>query len=97
MSTEPRTLTDGRIVRVPTGVGDRFKGVDADGDVLVIVDLDVADRWLYALTPCCLASGKGLMDEDSDYGYVGCRSCYQEVDPKFGDVLSNDDIATAVA
>lgn len=37
--------------------------------------------WL--LTPCCGASGKGLMD--GDYGYVGCRACYQEVGWEYGD------------
>jgi hypothetical protein len=32
----------------------------------------------YYLTPCCGASAKGLD------GYIGCRSCYEEVDPRLG-------------
>lgn len=32
----------------------------------------------YYLTDCCGASAKGLED------YVGCRSCYEEIDPGIG-------------
>lgn len=35
---------------------------------------------MYYLTPCCGASAKGMSN------YVGCRSCYQPVDPRLGDV-----------
>jgi hypothetical protein len=41
----------------------------------------------YPLTPCCDASGKGM---DYEYG-VGCRSCYQEVDPVFGGCWTSDE------
>ena len=37
-------------------------------------------KWRYYLTDCCLASAKGLAD------YIGCRSCYAEVDPALGDL-----------
>lgn len=46
--------------------------------------LAYADGMVYALTPCCKASGKGLVDEESGEGYVGCRSCYREVDWAYG-------------
>ena len=32
----------------------------------------------YYLTECCAASAKGMQD------YVGCRSCYDEIDPALG-------------
>lgn len=41
----------------------------------------------YPLTPCCLATGKGLYDEEEDYGYVGCRNCYVEVKEYMGDYI----------
>lgn len=40
---------------------------------------------VYPLTPCHGATGKGLMDDDSGEGYIGCRSCYHEVSPTYGD------------
>lgn len=39
---------------------------------------------VYPLTPCCHASGKGCD------GYTGCRACYQEVSPLFGDCWEHD-------
>lgn len=51
----------------------------------------------YPLTPCCEASGKGLMDDDTGEGYVGCRSCYHEVDPLFGTCWVGDEWADALA
>jgi hypothetical protein len=36
------------------------------------------------LTTCCAATGKGCD------GYVGCRNCYTEVHPLFGDVWNVD-------
>lgn len=41
--------------------------------------LVVLDGLVYPLTPCCDASAKGCD------GYVGCRGCYEEVSPAFGD------------
>jgi hypothetical protein len=43
-----------------------------------------AHGMVYLLTPCCGATGKGVVDEHGR-GYVGCRSCYQEVDHCYGD------------
>lgn len=40
---------------------------------------------LSILTQCCGASGKGLMNDETGEGYVGCRSCYEEVDSIHGD------------
>jgi hypothetical protein len=46
------------------------------------VTIAVQDNLAYPLTPCCGASGKGSSNVESG---VVCRSCYQEVDPMFGD------------
>lgn len=39
-----------------------------------------SDGMRYYLTDCCLASAKGCD------GYVGCRACYQEIDPELGGI-----------
>lgn len=39
-----------------------------------------SDGLKFYLTECCGASAKGLEN------YVGCRSCYQEIDPILGSV-----------
>jgi hypothetical protein len=39
---------------------------------------------VYPLTVCCRATGKGCD------GYVGCRSCYAEVDPSYGSCWEAD-------
>ncbi len=39
----------------------------------------VSQGMLMPLTPCCGAVAKGLD------GYIGCRNCYDEVDPIYGD------------
>lgn len=39
-----------------------------------------ADGVRYYLTECCGASAKGCD------GYIGCRACYHEVDPRLGGV-----------
>lgn len=81
-----RALADGTTVTVPGHLAASARGIDADGDLVVAADWTKPGEaeYIYPLTPCCNASGKGLMDDDSGEGYVGCRSCYQEVDPKFG-------------
>lgn len=43
-----------------------------------------SDGTMYYLTDCCGASAKGCD------GYVGCRKCYQEVDPALGDVPNEE-------
>jgi len=76
-------LADGTFVSVPSALSESFRGVvedDFSEQCLVVsswVGKDGSEH-LLALTPCCNATGKGLMDED--YGpYVGCRGCYSEV------------------
>lgn len=55
-------------------------GLDAEGYVVVR-----AHGMDYALTACCQASAKGCGPySDDDEGYIGCRACYAEVDPKLG-------------
>jgi hypothetical protein len=43
------------------------------------------DGLIYPLTPCCHASAKGCD------GYVGCRRCYQELEPGFGACWTTDE------
>lgn len=40
---------------------------------------------IYPLTPCCNASAKGCD------GYIGCRKCYQELEPGFGACWAEDE------
>lgn len=75
--TVPVELADGRLVAVVANVAARFCGLDAMGNQ--VVAMDVGSDWLYALTPCCHASGKGSGD-----GLTVCRACYVEVDDYFG-------------
>lgn len=44
----------------------------------------VSDGLLMPLTDCCGATAKGLED------YVGCRKCYEEIDPRYGDCEAID-------
>lgn len=46
-----------------------------------------ADHGIYPLTPCCEATGKGM---DTETG-VGCRACYEEIDPIFGACWTPDE------
>ncbi|WP_394622336.1 hypothetical protein JNUCC0626_50235 (plasmid) [Lentzea sp. JNUCC 0626] len=80
-------LEDGRHLRVRPVLADRVRGIDTDGDLLVpLTDPaprllgDYGDEYLVPLTACCHAHGKGA---DSATGVV-CRTCYREVDPKYG-------------
>lgn len=45
----------------------------------------------YPLTTCCDATGKGLTDEATGDGFVGCRKCYREVDGIFGNGWYSED------
>lgn len=49
------------------------------------VTLGVIDLFVYPLTPCCQASGKG-----GGNGVV-CRACYHDVETYFGDCWSAGD------
>lgn len=48
------------------------------GDVLNIGLVAASDGMVYLLTPCCQATGKG-----GERGVV-CRSCYKDVDDRYG-------------
>lgn len=50
------------------------------------VTIAVSDGIAYPLTPCCGASAKGLEH------YVGCRACYQEIDPSLGMACGADEV-----
>jgi len=79
------TFADGSTRVVSTGLRVRLLGLDDEGNLVV-----TGDGMTYALTPCCNATGKGA---DVTTGVV-CRSCYEEVSSRFGDVA---DVTTAVA
>lgn len=81
-------LADGRHIQVPAVISDSVLGVDRDGDL--VVPLGGADdpirhgdgtEYLIPLTPCCDATGKGCGGVATG---VVCRSCYEEVDVKYG-------------
>jgi hypothetical protein len=81
MTTATVLLADGATVEAPTTLLERdmLLGVDADGN-LVVHDPDIPDL-VYALTPCCNASGKGSANSPTG---ICCRACYQPVDSYFG-------------
>lgn len=81
------TFSNGDQVFVAADLAPRIVGIDSDGD-LVASDYGM----LYPLTPCCHASGKGMGHDDEDGGYVGCRSCHEEVDDKYGMVYDDSHI-----
>lgn len=72
-------MADGNTYPVPASIAEKFRGLDDQRNV-VIKGWDNADgtEYLIPLTRCCLATGKGM-----EFG-VGCRGCYNEVDPYFG-------------
>lgn len=70
------TLANGKQVTVLTGVLSRFRGLDEFG--YQVYAMDEGSEHMYAVTPCCGASGKGVSDG------VACRACYVLVDDYFG-------------
>ncbi|RAS59472.1 Mg-chelatase subunit ChlI-like protein [Lentzea atacamensis] len=80
------TLEDGSTVQVSLLLAARVRGIDADGDLLILdrsapAGLPDDSEYLIPLTPCCHATGKG-----ADYSETGvaCRRCYLDVDLKYG-------------
>ena len=62
--------------------------IDEDGVGLVAEytgDGAAAPGQRFYLTPCCGASAKGMED------YVGCRNCYEPIDPALGGIPPNGD------
>lgn len=59
-------------------------GINTGYNVVTVVGRDEvgviaqSDGMSYYLTECCGASAKGCD------GYIGCRACYQEIDPELG-------------
>jgi hypothetical protein len=82
------TFENGDQVFVNAELADAIVGVDYDGDVIARSEFGM----LYPLTPCCHASGKGAMDDETYEAFVECRSCYSEVDDKYGAVYEEKDI-----
>lgn len=76
------TFADGQTVEVPSNVKDDVRGLDADGDLVVVLHEGSPESFV-PLTPCCKASGKGWLDDDGTAGVV-CRSCFEWVDDKYG-------------
>lgn len=81
------SLTDGRRVHVRAAIAGLIRGIDADGNLLVALGEPDAPihhpdgtDYLIPLTGCCQATGKGAPSRTG----VACRSCYREVDGKYG-------------
>lgn len=76
----PRTyrFTDGSTRTLAHDDAMTVLGLDAEGYVVVRWSESTGFTMEYALTACCQASAKGCD------GYIGCRACYAEVDPKLG-------------
>ena len=82
-------LEDGSYVLVPRHSVSDIVGVTEYGDLVVRPSAD--ESWIPAgrylgLTGCCGATAKGCD------GYVGCRDCYEEIDPRLGSMLHDSDI-----
>jgi hypothetical protein len=84
----PVEFAGGRIIALRADTARWALGLDVDGDV--VIEHPDMPGWPYPLTPCCHASGKGW---NSPTGVV-CRSCYADVDPKYGDRA--DDVVVPV-
>lgn len=90
MSDSPSTLVelvleDDTYIEVNQVIANRVRGIDADGDILVVDTCRPAgasddSAELIPLTPCCQATGKGSATSTG----VACRRCYKEVDFKYG-------------
>lgn len=57
-----------------------------DFSEVIRTDFDNGAVMYSRLTPCCRATAKGLEDG------VGCRACYRLIDPKYGEVLSEEQV-----
>lgn len=65
MRVTSKTLTDGRVVSVRRSLAKHFRGIDADGDLIVETGYAPAGddaNFLYVLTPCCQVRGKWPLD-----------------------------------
>ncbi len=69
-------------IRRGTGRDSNYLSVRTDDGTRLGVELDATGKpcTIYALTPCCAATGKG---SDVESGVV-CRKCYREVDAVYG-------------
>lgn len=78
-------LVNGDRVHVASAIADRVRGIDVDGDLLLCDEtLQSPDgtEYLVPLTPCCRATGKGVIDSETG---IACRRCYRDVHYKYGD------------
>jgi hypothetical protein len=76
-------LLDGSDVLLPPSLVPLFRGLDADGDVVIKGWDDPSSptgEYRVPLTPCCLGSASCSGDSPDLY----CKGCYGDVDWKFG-------------
>lgn len=76
-------LSDGRTVEVPAAIIATFRGLDAEGHLVIChpdmpTHPETGDEYLYGLTACCHASATG-----TEYG-LACRACYAECSDSLG-------------
>ena len=79
-------LENGEYVLIPGSLLNDFVGIDEDGNPLIRYHEAPFAGKLLGITACCGASAKGLE------GYIGCRSCYEEVSPRLGSTYEESDI-----
>jgi hypothetical protein len=70
---------------IPSDLDDDVVGWDRDGDLVV----EFIPGHYAPLTPCCNASGKGVTYSETG---VACRACYVDVDGKYGDSYTRDEV-----
>ena len=85
----PAYLVDGSYVLVPEALLSSFVGIDEYGNPIVRMTEKPFTGKLLSISNCCGAFDKGLMD-DSGEGYIGCRSCYKEVEGLGSTYLEGD-------
>lgn len=85
-------LQDGSFVLVPKALLPDFVGIDEYGNPIIRMTEAPFVGDLMGITNCCGATGKGLMNDETDEGYVGCRSCYREVSSALGGTFEESDI-----
>lgn len=66
------TFQDGNTAEIPANLAKDFQGLH---NGYIIINSEIGN---IGLTACCAAGAKGCD------GYIGCRNCYEEIDPDLG-------------
>jgi hypothetical protein len=85
-------LQDGSFVLIPKAVLADFVGIDEYDNPIIRMHEAPFEGELMGITNCCGATGKGLTNEATDEGDVGCRACYRPVSEALGGTFAESDI-----